>query len=481
MIRSLRVAALVLAGCLVAFSPVSSGALPTPAATGSSAQSRRAPTDQLQQAAAKAAADVQVLQKQLDAAKAADAAAKDAAQKKEADLASQRDQATQRAAVQKQKVAEMYAEVLKLAKRESQTIAQLRVARQVLRLREATFREWAVSTFVHGSDSSMRLLIDPTDLSPSREAEIRRQGGEALRELRDRARQRITDLEKLRKQLQAKADETRANAKVADNARKDAELEASSLEEERLSAVESETERQTDAVAQQNDLTAKVLQATAMSQKFGQLGLDENTAIAQPPVLDAWDLYRWFASTGRRANITVPMSDLTQYFIAEGQAEGIRGDIAFAQSILETGSFSFPPWGQLKGTDNNYAGIGACDSCANGFGFPTAQAGVRAQMQLLKVYATPGLTSAGFANPSVRWVPEKLGIRGCCLAWSRLATVWASTSEYFYLIKSVWSSIVNWVAADYLKNGPPGTNPLAGLNGAATAAPGAAVTTTTVP
>ncbi len=49
----------------------------------------------------------------------------------------------------------------------------------------------------------------------------------------------------------------------------------------------------------------------------------------------------------------------------------------------------------MGGGDNNFAGIGACDSCAGGDRFANAREGVRAQIQLLRFYADP--TAA--ANP----------------------------------------------------------------------------------
>ncbi len=54
----------------------------------------------------------------------------------------------------------------------------------------------------------------------------------------------------------------------------------------------------------------------------------------------------------------MPVAQLAQFYIEEGEAAQVRGDIAFAQSILETGSFSFPDGGQLTPTDNNFAGHG---------------------------------------------------------------------------------------------------------------------------
>ena len=74
----------------------------------------------------------------------------------------------------------------------------------------------------------------------------------------------------------------------------------------------------------------------------------------------------------------------------------MRGDVAFAQSILETGGFANPG---SAATDNNFAGIGWCDSCKHGFNFPDAQTGVRAQLQLLRIYVDPTFPDADYKDP----------------------------------------------------------------------------------
>ena len=51
----------------------------------------------------------------------------------------------------------------------------------------------------------------------------------------------------------------------------------------------------------------------------------------------------WFNSQSRPAYAaSVPIDQLVQYFVNEGWDENVRGDIAFAQAIIETGWFSFP-------------------------------------------------------------------------------------------------------------------------------------------
>ena len=82
----------------------------------------------------------------------------------------------------------------------------------------------------------------------------------------------------------------------------------------------------------------------------------------------------------------MPIEVLAQIYLDEGARTGVRGDVAFAQSILETGGFANPG---SAATNNNFAGIGWCDSCKHGFDFPDAKTGVRAQLQLLRIYVDP--------------------------------------------------------------------------------------------
>lgn len=159
--------------------------------------------------------------------------------------------------------------------------------------------------------------------------------------------------------------------------------------------------------------------------------------ILGPAALSAGELAGWYASTGFQANTTVPMATLAGYYLSAGTTAGLRGDIAFAQSIVETGYFTFPSGGQLLGTDNNFAGIGACDSCAHGWTFPSAQTGVTAQVQLLDAYAT----TSKIPTPLV----GRVGVAGCCQTWLSLGGVWATNPDYGYAILSIYQEILNWV------------------------------------
>jgi hypothetical protein len=111
-------------------------------------------------------------------------------------------------------------------------------------------------------------------------------------------------------------------------------------------------------------------------------------------ILGAGQLAAWYRSTGDVARLApgTTIDDLAQLYISEGAAEGVRGDLAFAQSMIETAGFSVA-------AGNNYSGIGVCDSCTGGFSFPTPRDGVRAQMQLLRSYADPDSRASNLASP----------------------------------------------------------------------------------
>jgi hypothetical protein len=159
--------------------------------------------------------------------------------------------------------------------------------------------------------------------------------------------------------------------------------------------------------------------------------------ILGPPTLTAVELAKWFATTGHKANTTVPIDVLAQDYTAAGQLTGVRADLAFAQSVIETGFFSFPAGGQLTPKDNNFAGIGACDSCSHGWTFPDAQTGVTAQLELLEAYASPTPVATPLVGP--------VGVGGCCPTWMALAGKWASSIVYGISIMTIYHQMLTWV------------------------------------
>ena len=100
--------------------------------------------------------------------------------------------------------------------------------------------------------------------------------------------------------------------------------------------------------------------------------------------LTAEQMASWFNSRGVRYRLmgNTTMTDLAQLYLDEGALEHVRPELAFVQAVLETGSFG-------NAVDNNFAGIGACDSCIGQIPFATPREGVRGQIQMLRNYADP--------------------------------------------------------------------------------------------
>lgn len=167
---------------------------------------------------------------------------------------------------------------------------------------------------------------------------------------------------------------------------------------------------------------------------------DVSPSIMGQAVMTADEIAAWYRSegvVGYVAGVDVPT--LAGYYIDEGKAEHVRGDVAFAQSIVETGAFTSP-----LTTHNNYAGIGACDTCATGFDFPSPLLGVRAQIQLLHAYADKTVRAKTLANPPVGSDPDSLSVRGCCETWNALTGTWASDPNYGPKLMTVYLSMLQY-------------------------------------
>ena len=113
--------------------------------------------------------------------------------------------------------------------------------------------------------------------------------------------------------------------------------------------------------------------------------------------------------------LSVALEELAKLFIEEGNIEGVRGDIAFAQSIKETGFFKYG--GDVLPEQNNYAGIGTVGGGVKGAYFDTAKIGVRAQIQHLQAYATKDKLNQELVDPRYHLVtrgsaPTVTGLNG---------------------------------------------------------------------
>ncbi len=220
-----------------------------------------------------------------------------------------------------------------------------------------------------------------------------------------------------------------------------------------------EADQATVARDQSASATAEVALSGAQKAQAKALGTmgapaaDGSPTIIGTPSLQPAQLAGWFNSAYYHNQTPVTAGQLAAFYVTEGSAEGVRGDVAFAQAIVETGGFASPDAIKF----NNYAGVGHCDSCATGLAFPSPQGGVRGQVQLLRIFASPPGTA--LMQPAIIPAVAPGGqFRGaCCPSWQSLSGTWATDPGYGHTVLSVYKSILDYALAQ------PPVSPQTGL------------------
>lgn len=186
------------------------------------------------------------------------------------------------------------------------------------------------------------------------------------------------------------------------------------------------------------------------------------TPVMGPNLLDAAQLAAWYRHKRGTQRPKAPGVDndidrLARLFVEEGRVEGVRGDIAFVQSVIETGWFSFPDYGQIRPEFNNFAGLRAYNGRAPGTTceaetapsrcFASARMGIRNQIQLLRGYAdktTAAMTDRLMMPPSDRI--------GAAPIWELFGgasgiAIWATDPGYGLAIISLYSDALVYSGA----------------------------------
>ncbi len=169
---------------------------------------------------------------------------------------------------------------------------------------------------------------------------------------------------------------------------------------------------------------------------------DSLTAIMGKPVATAEQMKSYL----KKKNPSVEQSalDMIPLYLSEGEAEGVRGDIAFAQSCLETGNFTFSG-SAVTLSQNNFCGLGVTQKGKKGLSFDTPQLGIRAQIQHLKAYATTDKLANEKTDPRFRYVA-----RGCApyVEWlgqkeNPQGKGWAAGEKYGEKILSILKAVMD--------------------------------------
>jgi flagellum-specific peptidoglycan hydrolase FlgJ len=206
--------------------------------------------------------------------------------------------------------------------------------------------------------------------------------------------------------------------------------------------------------ANKDQLDASHDNLVAITEKAKQtLDRAGNIPVMGDAQLTAQQIVDWFDSTGAQYQLAqgTSIDDLVQLYMEEGAAEHVRPELAFAQAIIETGSFG-------HALDNNFAGIGACDSCTGEIAFPTPRDGVRGQIQLLRNFADPSSRASNLANPPSPEIfgsdPTQAAVsfdnyvsKGQIPTWNLMGNGnWATDPNYAPKVLTVYFEMVSFAA-----------------------------------
>ena len=118
------------------------------------------------------------------------------------------------------------------------------------------------------------------------------------------------------------------------------------------------------------------------------------------------------------------IGDFCGILYEEAVAEGVRPDVVFAQSMVETGWLQFG--GDVSIEQFNFAGLGATGGGEPGNSFADVRTGLRAQVQHLKAYATTATLNQTCVDVRYSYVKK-----GCAPTVQSLGGKWAVPGTYY--------------------------------------------------
>ncbi|MDR0734255.1 MAG: glucosaminidase domain-containing protein [Elusimicrobiota bacterium] len=165
-------------------------------------------------------------------------------------------------------------------------------------------------------------------------------------------------------------------------------------------------------------------------------------AIQGKPVATQAQCARFLKKYNPDLKLKTTHKNLVKIYYQEGIRENIRPDMAFAQSLLETGYFKFPAGGDVKINQNNFAGLGATGKGARGAKFRTIREGVRAQIQHLKAYASKEHPKTKVVDPRYHLLYNDKNKGGKAKTWNDLTGKWAVDPKYGEKITAIYNKIL---------------------------------------
>jgi hypothetical protein len=165
------------------------------------------------------------------------------------------------------------------------------------------------------------------------------------------------------------------------------------------------------------------------------------------PRLNADQITTWFAAKeakfGKHPCFThgKTVHDMAKLFVREGKTEGVRGDIAFAQGVLESDYYTFS--GRVPCSANNYSGLGATDGTSDYGVFPFPRIGVRAQIQHLRRYGDATAKVSTLHKPLVDTRFRLVKPPGKAPSWDNMGNGnWATSPIYGGCVMKIYNNML---------------------------------------
>lgn len=205
-----------------------------------------------------------------------------------------------------------------------------------------------------------------------------------------------------------------------------------------------EKEKEIIRQAEEENKKAKDKQQNAnnKTESVSENDVQETIAEGQYPIMGtspvtAEQLVSYFKSAG----VSYPSEELGEggadsietfatMYCEEAAAEGVRPEVAFVQTMKETGWLQFG--GDVSVNQFNFAGLGTTGGGVPGNSYPDVRTGIRAQVQHLKAYATTEPLNQECVDERYEYV-----LKGCApyVEWlgqkeNPAGTGWATAEKY---------------------------------------------------
>ena len=148
----------------------------------------------------------------------------------------------------------------------------------------------------------------------------------------------------------------------------------------------------------------------------------------------------YIKQTNPKVRLDCSVEELVDLYWQEAEREGVRPDLALAQSLVETGTYAYG--GDVHHKQNNFCGLGTTGGGVKGASFKTPELGVRAHIQHLLAYTQKKRPQTKIVDPRYELAHNIRLERGMVDTWYGLNGTWAMGSLYCEKIMSTYQKML---------------------------------------